>query len=175
MSIAKRRQQIDALADRLDVLEGTYGFEQRHWRMCSRLFYQLRDDPLEVEAWSEMISLWLGGNRFSIPAPTDAVILDDCIIRYSEFVDAHKAFLEGQHGTISFNDILIWAENSLAWARFWAVRSPDPQHRVEQAELCRMIEDDLGRCANRVREIWRKQGLHPVWKEGEWVPVRVAK
>ena len=76
-----------------------------------------------------------------IPEPTEVVIFDDCVEKYGEFVRAHSRALD--EGGLTFEQSVEWSEQSLAWARFWSVRDPDPRRRSEQAVIARSIEDDL--------------------------------
>jgi hypothetical protein len=84
-----------------------------------------------------------------------------------EFALAHKKALD--EGGMTFDQSVEWSEQSLAWARFWSVRDPKPEGREEWIKLARRIEDDLARCAGRVREIWRRQGLDPKMVGGKLV------
>ena len=93
-----------------------------------------------------------------IPEPTEVVIFDEVIEKYGEFVRAHAKALETK---LTFEQSVDWSEQSLAWARFWACRHPDPMSRAEYAVMVCSIEDELAICISRVRKIWRRQGLYP--------------
>jgi hypothetical protein len=164
-AVERKLQQIDLLAERLRFIEGAC-CKPHHGEMCARLFAQLDYDPLPVERWGYMFRLWAGAPLTYIPEPTEPVYLDECVEKYREFAQAHAKALEGG---MTFEQSVEWSEQSLAWARFWAMRNPDPQGREAYAELARTIEDDLAKCASRVREIWRKQGLHPKMVNGTLV------
>jgi hypothetical protein len=132
-----------------------------------KLFEQLDYDPLPVEEWGLMFRLWAGAPLNYIPEPTEAVILEECVEKHMEFALAHNKALD--EGGMTFNQSIEWSEQSLAWARFWAVRDPDSDGREVWIKLARDIEDDLARCAGRVRELWRKQGLHSKMVNGKLV------
>ena len=162
---ARKLEQIDTLGDRLEFLEKTFGFRDRHHRVCMKLFKQINFDPLPVEKWGVMFGLWIGnGTVEGIPEPTQAVILEDCVEQYREFAEEHAKLLEGG---MTFDQSMEWSERSLAWARFWSVRAP--LGREAWIEMARAIEDDLAKCANRAREIWRKRGLDPKMVSGKLV------
>jgi hypothetical protein len=140
-----------------------------------KLFEQLEYDPLPVERWGFMIRLWAGAPLTYIPEPTEPVYYDEVIEKYGEFAHAHAKALD--EGKMSFDQSVEWSQQSLAWARFWAVRDPDPDRRDEQAEIARMIEEDLAKCVGRVRKMWRSQGLHPRLVDGTLVlmPIKGGK
>jgi hypothetical protein len=157
-AIQRKLEQIDLLAERLEFYERTGVVRPHVNEMCAKLFAQLDYDPLPVEMWGVMARLWMGAPLDGIPEPTEPVTYDEVIEKYGEFVQAHAEALETK---MSFEQSVDWSEQSLAWARFWTARHPSPSGRSEYAVIARSIEDDLAMCIGRVREIWRRQGLHP--------------
>ena len=165
--IQRKLEQIDLLADSLEAIERDFDPPSHFYGMCEKLFEQLEYDPLPIERWGLMFRLYMGYPLDYIPEPTEVVILDECVEKYGEFVRAHSKALD--EGGMTFDQSVEFSEQSLAWARFWSVRDPDPRRRSEQAVIARSIEDDLALCIGRVREMWRRQGLHARLIEGTLV------
>jgi hypothetical protein len=164
-AVRRKLQQIDLLADSLEAIERGGDLPSHFYPMCERLFAQLDYDPLPVEHWGLMFRLFMGYPLTYIPEPTEVVILDECLEKCGEFVEAHSKALD--EGKMSFEQSAEWSEKSLAWARFWTARHPAPKGRSEYAVIARSIEDDLAMCLGRVRQMWRKRGLHPTMVNGK--------
>jgi hypothetical protein len=158
-ALQRKLQQIDLLGDCLEAIERGGDLPSHFYPMCEKLFEQLEYDPLPIERWGLIWRCYMGYPLTYIPEPIEVVILDDCAEKYGEFVRDHAKALD--EGKMTFEQSVEWSERSLAWARFWNVRHPDPMRRAEYAVMVCSIEDELAFCIARVRKIWRKQGLYP--------------